>query len=76
MNEIKNKMIYVPYVFKTTKTMINNETVWYNNKIINFLLKIKRLFIKNKVNKNLECYKIINSSLYGKMSGDWSKLDN
>jgi hypothetical protein len=33
MEEIENKgYVYVPYIFKTISTSINNETVWYSNK--------------------------------------------
>jgi len=56
--------IYVPYVFKTVKTDINGETVWYANKFKNLLLKIKRFFFKPKFNKDIYLNKPINKSYY------------
>lgn len=45
-NNKERGYIFIPYVFKTVKTTINDETVWYENKWKNLLLKIKFLFIK------------------------------
>ena len=51
-DELKNNLeagyVFVPYVFKTVSTSINGETVWYANKWKNFLLIIKRIFVKPK----------------------------
>lgn len=44
----KNGVVWLPYITKTSKVTINNETVWTSNKFANFFLKIKRLFIKSK----------------------------
>lgn len=59
-------LIWIPYVFVTTSTMINGEVVWYKNKWKNLLLKIKRLFIRPKHFEFLEYYKNkpINPKLY------------
>ena len=37
------KLIPAPYVNKSIKTTVNSETIWHSNKIINMLLKLKRL---------------------------------
>lgn len=76
MEEKKEGIVYVPYILKTTKTTVNGETVWYSNKVMNFLLKVKRLFVKPKYNKDLTKYKIVNSSLYGKFGGNDFNLNN
>ena len=39
---------WIPYKIVTVATSINGEIVWYKNKWKNFLLKIKRIFIKPK----------------------------
>jgi len=61
---------WIPYKIVTVATSINGEIVWYKNKWKNFLLKIKRIFIKPKYLKNGEIYskKKINSSYYGKIN--------
>jgi len=52
-NSFINKgYVYVPYVLKSTKSSINDETVWYANRWKNFLLKIKHFIIKPKYLKN------------------------
>ena len=57
MENNKDKgFILLPYIMRTTKTSINGETVWYANKMKNFLLKIKRFFYKSKNLKNVEKY--------------------
>ncbi|MDY0389203.1 MAG: hypothetical protein RBT65_19205 [Methanolobus sp.] len=64
-------------MLKTTETTINGETVWYSNNVKNFLLKLKRFFIKPKHNIDTSKYKkIVNSSLYGKFSGNEFKTYN
>lgn len=67
MNPKDKGYIWLPYITKTVKTTINGETVWYENKWKNLLLKIKHFFIKPKYLKNVHLYKkkVINSSLYG-----------
>jgi hypothetical protein len=58
MKNIEEKgYIFVPYIPITTKTTINDETVWYKNKFKNLLLKIKHFFIKPKCLKCFEKYK-------------------
>jgi len=73
---LKNNVL-VPYIFKTIKTDINGETVWYANKWKNLFLKIKRFFIKPKYLKNAHYYKnkTVNSSFYGviNITGDENK---
>jgi hypothetical protein len=58
--------IYAPYTIKTVKTTVNGVTVWHNNKLINFWLKIKFFFCKPKTLKNFEAYaaKPINVKYY------------
>ena len=78
MNKTENSRdkgyVWLPYITKTVKTTINGETVWYENKWKNLLLKIKYFFIKPKYLKNDHFYKkkLINSSLYDviKISSD------
>jgi len=53
--------IFVPFILKTTKVDINGEIVWYANKWKNFLLKIKRIFIKPKHSKLIFKKKIIST---------------
>lgn len=69
--------VYLPYVIKIVKTTINGETVWYANKMKNFLLKIKRFYYKSKNLLNAEKYlnKPVNSSFYitVKINGDENK---
>lgn len=62
----KAGIIYVPYIFKTVKSSINNTTVWHSNKFINFLLKIKFFFWKPKGLKTFEKYskKTVNAKYY------------
>lgn len=66
--------VWLPYITKTTKTTIDGETVWYDNKWKNLLFKIKHFFIKPKYLKNAHVYKnkAINNSFYGvvKVTGD------
>lgn len=59
-------IIFVPYIFLTVATYINNEPVWYRNKWKNFFLKIKYFFIKPKYLKNHHLFpkKKINESYY------------
>ena len=70
-DEIKKGYIYLPYIVVNVKNTINGETVWYRNKLLNFLLKIKRFFIKSKL-LNSEIYKnkLINNNYYGKIKID------
>lgn len=61
-----NGYIWLPYVTKVVSTSVNGETVWYANKLKNFLLKLKYFFTKSrhsKTNKNYSKIKI-NSSQY------------
>jgi hypothetical protein len=70
MNEDRQPgIIYVPYIFKTTRTTINNVTVWYSNKFINMLIKIKHFFYTPKELKNFKRYsnKTIDSKFYQKI---------
>ena len=64
--EGKSGFILVPYTLKTTKTSINNVTVWHSNKLINLWLKIKFFFYTPKELKNFEKYgnKPIDSKYY------------
>lgn len=54
----ENKSIYVPYMLVCKSTQINGVTVWYKNKFLNFLLKVKFLFVKrptlDKINTPLK----------------------
>jgi hypothetical protein len=66
--EDKNEqgVIWAPYTTRNVSTDINGELVWHSNKFINFLLKVKRFFIKPKYLKNTGLYKKkIDSSGYG-----------
>lgn len=73
-DKLPSGIVYLPYLIKTRKTMINNETVWHSNKFINLLLKIKRFFIKsknsqfpaNKINSRYAT-KIVNAGMYGQI---------
>ena len=58
--------VWLPYITKIVRTGINGETVWYDNKWKNLLLKIKRFFIKPKYLKNAHLYskKTINPKFY------------
>jgi hypothetical protein len=62
-------VVYVPYIFKTTKTTINNETVWHSNYFINFFLKLKRFVFPSKNLKRWELYssKPINTKFYSRI---------
>jgi hypothetical protein len=66
LDDINKGYVYVPYVLKTTKTTINNETVWHSNYLINFLLKLKRFFFPSKNFKSWKRYsqKPINTKFY------------
>jgi len=66
MKHYENQIVYMPYILKTVSTSINGETVWYENKWKNLLLKIKRFFCKSKNFKNSEKYlnKKVNRSFY------------
>lgn len=59
--------VYLPLIFKTRCTTINNEVVWYSNSFLNLLLKIKHFFFKSKNLKNHYKYvnKKVNGSYYG-----------
>ena len=59
-------IVWLPYVTKNVSTSINGEVVWHSNKWKNFLLKMKRLFVKPKYLKNGEIYskKTIDPSYY------------
>jgi hypothetical protein len=79
MENNKDKgVVFTPYIIGEPKsTDINGEVVWYRNKLLNLLLKIKRFFYKSKNLKNVEKYsnKKVNSSFYGvvKITGDENK---
>ena len=79
MENNKDKgVVFTPYIIGEPKsTDINSEVVWYQNKLLNLLLKIKRFFYKSKNLKNFEKYsnKKVNSSFYGvvKITGDENK---
>lgn len=61
MEEIKKGYIYIPYIFINRSISINGTTVWYRNKLKNFLLKIKFIFTPiPKFPKN----EIVNSKYY------------
>ena len=69
-NTINDGVIYIPYIFVTEKTTINNTVVWYRNRIKNMLLKIKFFFYKPKAVKNFEKHSIkpINSKYITKFN--------
>jgi hypothetical protein len=77
-NDMKNGIIFAPYICKTSKTTINSETVWHSNRFINLLLRIKRFFYKSKNIKNSEKYmnKKIDVSKYGTFKPDTFNLNN
>ena len=77
-NDMKNGIIFVPYICKTVKSTINSETVWHSNRFINLLLRIRRFFYKSKNVKNSEKYmnKKIDASMYGTFKLDTFNLNN
>lgn len=53
-------IVSVPYLLKTTKTVVNGKTVWHSNQIINSYLKWER-FLLIFIKRNDILYKNIKS---------------